>query len=51
MRYRLAPEARDEFREAALHYLAESPRVAAAFVDEIEAAIGRVCQQPQMWRG
>ena len=39
MKFRLDPAARDEYREAAEHYLKESPRIAAAFVDQVEATI------------
>lgn len=50
MTFRLDPAARDEYREAAEHYLNESPRMAAAFVDQIEATIGRVRDNPTTWR-
>jgi len=50
MKYRLDPAARDEYREAAEHYLRESPRIAAAFVDQIEATIERIRDNPTTWR-
>ena len=50
MRYRLAPEARDEYREAALYYLKDSPRIAAAFVEQIEAGIALIRENPGTWR-
>lgn len=50
MRYRLDPAARDEYREAAEHYLKESPRIAAAFVDQIEATIEQIRNNPMTWR-
>jgi len=50
MRYRLDPAARDEYREAAERYLKESPRIAAAFVEQIEAAIRQVRDNPTIWR-
>lgn len=50
MMYRLDPAARDEYREAAEHYLKESPRIAAAFVDQIEATIERIRRNPTTWR-
>jgi plasmid stabilization system protein ParE len=50
MRYRLDPAARDEYREAAERYLAVSPRIASAFVDQVEATIRQVRENPTIWR-
>lgn len=50
MRYRLAPEAREEYRAAAFYYLQESPRIAMAFVDEVEAGIAQIRARPATWR-
>jgi plasmid stabilization system protein ParE len=50
MTFRLDPAARDEYLAAALHYLDESPRIAAAFVDQIEAGIARIRENPMIWR-
>jgi toxin ParE1/3/4 len=50
MRYRLDPAARDEYREAAEHYLRESPRIAGAFVEQVEAAIALIRENPATWR-
>ncbi len=50
MKFRLDPAARDEYREAAEHYLKESPRIAAAFVDQVEATIKLVRKKPTTWR-
>jgi plasmid stabilization system protein ParE len=50
MKFRLDPAARDEYREAAEHYLKESPRIAAAFVDQVEATIKLVREKPTTWR-
>jgi toxin ParE1/3/4 len=50
MMLRLDPAARDEYREAALHYLEVSPRIAAAFVGQIEAGIAQIRARPATWR-
>ncbi len=50
MRFRLDPAARDEYREAAEYYLQESPRIAAAFVEQVEAAIKLIREKPMTWR-
>jgi toxin ParE1/3/4 len=50
MRLRLDRAARDEYLAAALHYLAFSPRVAAAFVEQVETGIEQVGQNPALWR-
>lgn len=50
MRVRLDLAARDEYQDAALYYLAESPRIAAAFVNQVETAIGMIRENPMMWR-
>jgi plasmid stabilization system protein ParE len=50
MTYRLDPAARDEYREAALYYLDVSPRIAAAFVDQIETGIALIRKNPATWR-
>jgi toxin ParE1/3/4 len=50
MTFRLDPLARDEYLAAALYYLNESPRIAAAFVDQIEAGIAQIRKNPTTWR-
>ena len=50
MRYWLAPEARDEYREAALYYVKDSPRIVAAFVEQVESGLALVREQPTTWR-
>ena len=50
MKYRLDPIARDEYLAAALRYLEASPRIAAAFVDQIEAGIARIRENPSLGR-
>ncbi|MDI1247913.1 MAG: type II toxin-antitoxin system RelE/ParE family toxin [Lacunisphaera sp.] len=44
------PAARDEYREAAEHYLKESPRIASVFVDQVEATIALIRKNPTTWR-
>ena len=43
-------EARDEYLAAARFYLESSPRVAAAFVDQVEAALAGIRDRPALWR-
>lgn len=50
MKLRLDRAARDEYLVAALQYLEVSPRIAAAFVDQVEAAIAQVSGNPTVWR-
>lgn len=46
MRLRFEPRALREFEEAVEHYLEISPEVASRFVDEFEAAVDFVRQNP-----
>ena len=50
MRLRLDRAARDEYLVAALQYLEVSPRIAAAFVDQVEAGLTRIRENPTLWR-
>ncbi len=50
MRLRLDRAARDEFLAAALQYLEVSPRVASAFVQQVEAGLTQIRQTPGVWR-
>lgn len=50
MRLRLDPAAHDEYLAAVLYYLDESPRIAATFVEQIEAGIALVRGNPTTWR-
>lgn len=50
MKCRFDPAARDEYRASALVYLAESPRVAAAFVEQVEAGLTLIRERPNTWR-
>ncbi len=50
MRYDFHPEARLEYREAAVFYDARRPGLGAAFTIEIEAAIQKILEAPECWR-
>ena len=46
MKFRFHPEALAEFEGAARHYAAIQPALANRFVDSVEAAIGKLVEQP-----
>lgn len=50
MRLRLDRAARDEYLAAALQYLEVSPRIATAFVEQVEAGMARIGENPSLWR-
>lgn len=50
MKCGLASPARDEYREAAWFYLQVSPRIAAAFINQIEASVAQIRANPLTWR-
>lgn len=50
MIYDFHPEARVEYREAAIFYDTRRSGLGAAFTLEVEAAIDRVLEAPERWR-
>ncbi len=50
MKYGFHPEARLEYREAAVFYESRQPGLGAAFTREIEAAIDRILETPELFR-
>jgi toxin ParE1/3/4 len=50
MKLRLDRAARDEYLVAALQYLQVSPRIAAAFVDQVEVGMTQIRDNPGLWR-
>ena len=50
MRFGFHPEARLEYRDAAVFYEAARPGMGAAFTREIESVISLVCEAPDRWR-
>jgi len=50
MTYGFHPEARLEYREAAVFYETRRSGLGAAFTLEVEAAIHRVLEAPERWR-
>ena len=50
MRYDFNPEARLEYREAAVFYEARRPGLGASFTHEIETAIQKILEAPDRWR-
>jgi toxin ParE1/3/4 len=50
MRYLFHPEARAEFKEATIHYFEKSPSLAAAFYSEVESAIEKIFENPELYR-
>ena len=50
MTYDFHPEARLEYREAAVFYEARRSGLGAAFTLEVEAAIHRILEAPERWR-
>jgi toxin ParE1/3/4 len=50
MTYDFHPEARVEYRKAALFYDTRRVGLGAAFTLEVEASIGRILEAPERWR-
>jgi toxin ParE1/3/4 len=50
MKYGFHPDARLEYRETALFYEARQPGLGAAFTREIETAIDRILEAPDLFR-
>jgi toxin ParE1/3/4 len=50
MNYDFHPEARVEYREAALFYDTRRAGLGAAFTLEVEASIDRILEAPERWR-
>ena len=50
MKYGFHPDARLEYREAAVFYEARQPGLGAAFTREIETAIDRILAAPDLFR-
>ena len=50
MRWEFHPEAREEYREAALYYAERDPGLAQRFVEAVEDAIRRIVEAPAAWR-
>lgn len=50
MTYSLHPEARIEFRETAIYYSEKSSSLAKAFCTEVENAIEKIVENPDLYR-
>ena len=50
MTYSFHPEARAEFKEATIYYFEKSPSLAAAFYSEVESAIEKIIENPDLYR-
>ena len=50
MKFSFHPEARSEFNEATVYYSEKSPSLASAFYTEIEDAIGKIVENPELYR-
>ncbi len=50
MKFSFHPEARGEFNEAAIYYSDKSPSLASAFLTEIENAIEKIVENPELYR-
>ena len=50
MKYSFHPEARLEYREAAVFYEARQPGLGATFTREIETAIDRILEAPDLFK-
>ncbi len=50
MTYDFHPEARLEYREAAVFYETRRTGLGAAFTLEVEAGIDRILEAPERWR-
>ena len=49
MTYSFHPEARIEFREATIYYADKSPSLAKAFYTEVENAIDKIVENPDVY--
>jgi plasmid stabilization system protein ParE len=50
MKYSFHPEARSEFKEAAIYYSEKSPSLASAYYTEVENAIEKIVENPYLYR-
>ena len=50
MRYSFHPEARAEFKEATIYYSEKSPSLGVAFYSEVENAIEKIVEDPDLYR-
>jgi len=50
MTYSFHPEARIEFSEATIYYSEKSPSLATAFYTEVENAIEKIVENPDLYR-
>ena len=50
MKFSFHPEAHAEFNEAAIYYCDKSPSLASAFLTEIENAIEKIVENPELYR-
>lgn len=50
MTFSFHPEARAEFKEATIYYSEKSPSLASAFYTEVESAIEKIAEDPELYR-
>lgn len=50
MKYSFHPEARAEFMEATIYYFEKSPSLGGAFYSEVESAIEKIIENPDLYR-
>lgn len=50
MTYSFHPEARAEFKEATIYYFEKRPLLGAAFYFEVESAIEKIIENPDLYR-
>ena len=50
MTYSFHPEARAEFKEATIYYSEKNPSLASAFYTEVENTIGKIVENPNLYR-
>lgn len=50
MTYSFHPEARAEFKEATIYYSEKNPSMASAFYTEVENAIEKIVENPNLFR-
>ena len=50
MTYSFHPEARAEFKEATIYYFEKSSSLGAAFYSEVESAIEKIIENPDLYR-
>jgi plasmid stabilization system protein ParE len=48
--YSFHPEAHSEFKDAAIYYYKKSPSLASAFYTEVEKAIQKILEKPDLYR-